>query len=134
MGIDDYVIEIGHHDFMLDYPKDEIDMLKNGDYLALGHIPARGGVEVVTDHAYLTHLHGHLTHHHDSLMFNKGLVKGFHYYSGVLFEIISSKYNRLLASGGRYDSLVGQFGVHKPAIGFSIHLNDVQYCLDRSSD
>ncbi len=47
-------------------------------------------------------------------------VKGFEYYTGVTFEIISSATPASLVTGGRYDGLVSRYGQSVPAAGFAI--------------
>ena len=47
-------------------------------------------------------------------------VKGFEYYTGVTFEVISSVAPVSLATGGRYDGLVSRYGRSVPAAGFAI--------------
>ena len=47
-------------------------------------------------------------------------VKGFEYYTGVTFEIISSAAPASLATGGRYNGLVSRYGRNVPAAGFAI--------------
>ncbi|HBW47656.1 TPA: hypothetical protein DEF17_06960 [bacterium] len=44
------------------------------------------------------------------------------YYTGIVFEGLLEKMPRPVLSGGRYDTLVGQFGESVPATGFSIEL------------
>jgi histidyl-tRNA synthetase len=55
--------------------------------------------------------------------FDPTIVRGFDYYTGAVFEIhdTGSKNNRSLFGGGRYDDLVGIFGVEKvPGVGFGM--------------
>lgn len=55
--------------------------------------------------------------------FDFSLVRGFDYYTGVIFEVFDTgpKNNRSLFGGGRYDKLVGMFDVEDvPAIGFGM--------------
>ncbi len=47
-------------------------------------------------------------------------VKGFEYYTGVTFEIMSSAAPVSLVTGGRYDGLVSRYGRSVPAVGFAI--------------
>ena len=47
-------------------------------------------------------------------------VKGFEYYTGVTFEVISSVAPSSLVTGGRYDGLVSRYGRSVPAAGFAI--------------
>jgi len=52
-----------------------------------------------------------------------GLVRGFDYYTGTIFEIISEDLEsaqNALGGGGRYDNLISQFGGPEiPAVGFA---------------
>jgi ATP phosphoribosyltransferase regulatory subunit len=62
-------------------------------------------------------LSGHLT-------IDLGEVRGFDYYSGMLFRAYVPGLGFEVASGGRYDGLPAQFGYDVPAVGFS-------YSVDR---
>lgn len=55
--------------------------------------------------------------------FDASLMRGFDYYTGVVFEVfdIDPENNRSMFGGGRYDGLVGLFGVEPvPTIGFAM--------------
>ena len=53
--------------------------------------------------------------------FDKSLVRGMGYYTGIVFEIHSAQYATALGGGGRYDKMIGQYcGEQVPAVGFSI--------------
>ncbi len=55
--------------------------------------------------------------------FDPYLVRGFDYYTGIIFEVydLDSKNNRSLFGGGRYDDLVSIFGVEKvTGVGFGM--------------
>jgi histidyl-tRNA synthetase len=55
--------------------------------------------------------------------FDLSIARGFDYYTGVVFEVfdVSPQNNRALFGGGRYDDLVGIFGVEKvPGMGFGM--------------
>jgi ATP phosphoribosyltransferase regulatory subunit len=45
------------------------------------------------------------------------------YYSGVTFEALTPRLGFALASGGRYDHLVGTFGAPQPAVGAALTLD-----------
>ncbi|MGH7884920.1 MAG: ATP phosphoribosyltransferase regulatory subunit [Thermodesulfobacteriota bacterium] len=47
-------------------------------------------------------------------------IKGFNYYTGINFEIISENAPSSLLTGGRYDGLVAAYGYDTPATGFAI--------------
>lgn len=51
-----------------------------------------------------------------------GELDGPGYYTGIGFSVVSEGASRRLARGGRYDRLIGQFGVDTPAVGFSFSL------------
>lgn len=42
------------------------------------------------------------------------------YYTGVIFRVVAERAETPLGSGGRYDSLIGQFGDDLPAVGFGL--------------
>ena len=45
------------------------------------------------------------------------------YYTGVLFEVYADQVGFPIASGGRYDRLLNQFGKDTGATGFAIRLD-----------
>lgn len=56
-------------------------------------------------------------------VYDPGVVRGFEYYTGVVFEIFDANAAnpRSLAGGGRYDGLVALFGGEPiPAVGFAV--------------
>lgn len=59
----------------------------------------------------------------DWIAFNPGLIRGFDYYDGMVFEIFDNHpdNNRSMFGGGRYNGLANIFGSEDiPAIGFAI--------------
>jgi len=58
-----------------------------------------------------------------NIEFTPTLMRGFDYYTGTIFEVFDSNPDnpRSLFGGGRYDELLGIFGVkHVPAVGFGM--------------
>ncbi|MCR5202684.1 MAG: ATP phosphoribosyltransferase regulatory subunit [Lachnospiraceae bacterium] len=49
----------------------------------------------------------------------------YEYYTGVIFKAYTYGSGEALLSGGRYDSLVGQFGKNVPAIGVAITVDEL---------
>lgn len=47
-------------------------------------------------------------------------IRGFNYYTGTTFEILSRDIQAPLVRGGRYDELMGKYGHDAPATGFAI--------------
>lgn len=73
----------------------------------------------------LAFIQSQLTAHgyQDSVRFDPGIVRGFDYYTGFVFEIYDRdpENRRALFGGGRYDRLVGLFGKEDiPAVGFGM--------------
>ena len=58
-----------------------------------------------------------------STVFTPGLIRGFDYYTNIVFEVfdLHPGNNRSMFGGGRYDSLVSAFGVEPvPTVGFGM--------------
>lgn len=61
--------------------------------------------------------------HVKSVKFDITLMRGFDYYTDIVFEVFDSdpENNRSMFGGGRYDGLVGMFGVEPvPTVGFGM--------------
>ncbi|WP_013321176.1 ATP phosphoribosyltransferase regulatory subunit [Gloeothece verrucosa] len=73
------------------------------------------------------------------LILDLSLVQTFDYYTGVVFQVVSSTDHqlRVLGQGGRYDQLLGLYHPQKlsaPGIGFSLNLDDLHLCLLSAKD
>ena len=64
-----------------------------------------------------------LAHH---LTIDLGEVRGFDYYTGILFRAYVPQLGFEVASGGRYDGLADTFGEDLPAVGFSFSLDRLE--------
>lgn len=63
-------------------------------------------------------------------VYDKSLVRGMGYYTSMVFEIVSPKFNSSIAGGGRYDNMIGKFlGESIPAVGFSIGFERISAIL-----
>ena len=57
------------------------------------------------------------------LRLTPALARGLSYYTGPIFEVVSTDFSGSLGGGGRYDNLVGMFSSKQvPAVGFSLGL------------
>jgi histidyl-tRNA synthetase len=59
----------------------------------------------------------------NNVVFDLSIVRGFDYYTGIVFEVTDTdpENNRSMFGGGRYDGLVGAFGVDPvPTVGFGM--------------
>ncbi len=64
------------------------------------------------------------------LTIDLGEIRGFDYYSGILFRVYVRGLGFEVAAGGRYDGLPAQFGHDTPAVGFSFSLDRLQQIVD----
>jgi len=62
----------------------------------------------------------------DCLLIDLSEVRGFDYYTGIVFEIFADGVNVELGGGGRYDHLMEKFGAPCPAIGFALNIEQIQ--------
>lgn len=58
----------------------------------------------------------------DNVIIDLGLVNRSNYYTGVIFRGYARGSGLTIVSGGRYDNLIGEFGLDAPAIGFGVDL------------
>ena len=59
----------------------------------------------------------------DFVVLDLGEIRGFHYYTGIRFEIFAEGYGHPIGSGGRYDRLIQRFGYECPATGFAVDVD-----------
>lgn len=57
------------------------------------------------------------------IMIDLGLVNRSNYYTGVIFHGYAQGSGMTVLSGGRYDNLLGEFGMSAPAIGFAVEVS-----------
>jgi ATP phosphoribosyltransferase regulatory subunit len=57
------------------------------------------------------------------LVYDLGEVRGLEYYTGIQFEVFVAGAGRAAGAGGRYDELMGRFGLPMPAIGVALDLD-----------
>ncbi|MGE5396192.1 MAG: ATP phosphoribosyltransferase regulatory subunit [Chitinophagales bacterium] len=63
-----------------------------------------------------------------------GVLRGFDYYTGVVFEGYSPDLGYPLLGGGRYDRLLGNFGRARAATGFAIGIERMMLALKGRAD
>lgn len=59
------------------------------------------------------------------LLVDFSVVSSFDYYTGIVFAAYSPYLGTSLGSGGRYDKMIGTFGIERPAAGFA-------FCLEQA--
>jgi ATP phosphoribosyltransferase regulatory subunit len=63
--------------------------------------------------------------------FDLGMLSKYNYYTGIIFKAYTYGTGDAVATGGRYDNLVGQFGKEAPAIGLVIVVDQLMLALSR---
>ena len=72
----------------------------------------------------------------ENAIFDISVMRGFDYYTGIVFEVFDTNLenNRSMFGGGRYDGLVGMFGVEPiPTVGFGMGDVTLQNFLEAHS-
>lgn len=67
----------------------------------------------------------------DYVTVDLSMLSQYSYYTGVIFRAYTYGNGEAIASGGRYDGLVGQFGKEAPAIGLAIVLDQLMLAVNR---
>ncbi|MGF7185566.1 ATP phosphoribosyltransferase regulatory subunit [Desulfitispora alkaliphila] len=70
----------------------------------------------------------------DKVMVDFGVLRGFDYYTGVVFEGYTEGLGFPICGGGRYDNLLGKFGMSQPATGFAVGLERIFLAKGNSGD
>lgn len=65
------------------------------------------------------------------ISFDLAMVSKYNYYTGVIFSAYTYQAGSAIAKGGRYDSLLKQFGKSAPATGFVVIIDDLVSALTR---
>lgn len=60
-----------------------------------------------------------------------GEVRGFDYYTGIIFEGFASGIGKPILGGGRYDTLLERYGYKAAATGFAFDVENIVAALDR---
>ncbi len=67
----------------------------------------------------------------DLLSIDLGETRGLDYHSGITFEGFVSGFGEPVCSGGRYDNLIGRYGLDAPATGFTFNLLNLLQTVER---
>lgn len=69
----------------------------------------------------------------DYITIDFSMLSQYSYYTGVIFRAYTYGNGEALATGGRYDGLVKQFGMDAPAIGLAIVIDQLMLALTRQN-
>lgn len=65
------------------------------------------------------------------ISYDLGMLSEYNYYTGIIFKAYTYGTGEAIATGGRYDNLVSQFGKEAPAIGLAIVIDQLMLALSR---
>ena len=63
------------------------------------------------------------------VIFDLGLVRDLHYYTGAVFEVYDQALGVPIGGGGHYDDLLGRFGRSLPAVGWALNVERLHIAL-----
>jgi len=69
----------------------------------------------------------------DRVVIDLGEVRGFGYYTGIMFEGFSRWSGFSILNGGRYDDVISKFGYPCPAVGLAIDIERIKMILRKES-
>ena len=61
----------------------------------------------------------------DYISFDLGMLSNFNYYTGIIFKAYTYGTGDAIVAGGRYDTLLSQFGKDSAAIGFAVYMDQL---------
>ena len=65
------------------------------------------------------------------IVIDLGMVQHINYYTGIIFRGYSSEVGEYILSGGRYDNLIGEFGLELPATGLALNVDNIMIALKK---
>ncbi|SJZ31078.1 ATP phosphoribosyltransferase regulatory subunit [Selenihalanaerobacter shriftii] len=66
----------------------------------------------------------------DCVNLDLNIIRGFDYYTGMVFEGYNQDLGFTICGGGRYDNLLEQFGTESPATGFAVGIDRLLLSLE----
>jgi ATP phosphoribosyltransferase regulatory subunit len=66
-----------------------------------------------------------------ALLIDLGEVRGFDYYTGMVFDLFVEGVGYEIGGGGRYDQLIGRFGADRPSTGFALYATPLLQIMTR---
>ncbi len=65
----------------------------------------------------------------DNVLVDLAVINDYEYYTGIVFKGFVKNESREILSGGRYDTLYGDYGLNVPAVGFAINTDEAARIL-----
>lgn len=135
-----YIINknIGALNRFLDYKKDNLDkntyeLLRNLPQLFGGtevldevedYIKSKKTADALEEIRYIYEMLKNLGYE-KYIFIDLSLIQDFNYYTGVIFKGYVKDLGEEILSGGRYNSLMSEFGIDAPAVGLGINIDNI---------
>jgi ATP phosphoribosyltransferase regulatory subunit len=68
------------------------------------------------------------------VVYDLGEIRGLGYYTGIRFEVFVAGSGHAVGSGGRYDDLLGLYGLDRPAVGFALETDALAELLSQRTE
>ena len=68
----------------------------------------------------------------DCITVDLGEVRGFDYYTGIIFEGFAAGVGKSILNGGRYDNLLARYGYNAAATGLAFNVENIIAALERN--
>lgn len=65
----------------------------------------------------------------DNVLVDLAVINDYEYYTGIVFKCFVKNESREIMSGGRYDTLYGEYGLEVPAVGFAVNTDEAARLL-----
>ncbi len=122
LGLKDIQVHVSHPSLFESQSLD-FNAIQDGVYTELKELPTQEALSN-TSNTYFQSLFKIMKKTVDinPFVINYGLVKDLSYYNGVYFDVVVPGFGKVIASGGRYDSVIQSFGVEANAIGVAFNM------------
>jgi ATP phosphoribosyltransferase regulatory subunit len=111
----------------------EIPVMHGGPEILEGLAAVKGAPGVEQAVGELSEVYDHLAAYgiQEDVVIDLGILRGFDYYTGIVFEGYSPQLGYPLLGGGRYDNLLQKFGCPRGATGFAVGIERVLLAMEQ---
>ena len=129
VGLDGVKAELLEKKYVPEVVEKFIDILSVADTLSAAEKYCTNAM-VISDLKQVLDFTNQIANGKFAAIYDKSLVRGMGYYTGMVFEIVSPKFGSSVAGGGRYNDMIGKFlGESVSAVGFSIGFERISAIL-----
>ena len=131
VGLNDVEIHVGHTESLKNLPDVSHSHMQLGDWTSLGSLPSVGSDVDYAQFSYLSDCNAEIQARGlKNVVVNAGLYKDLKYYDGLYFDVVSPSFGKVIASGGRYDSVFRSFNTNVNAFGFAFRFHYLERAIE----